>query len=94
MTTIMPTTQKIHEIPVDTFNTEILAMTIGHHGKNFIKWTESTPGITKIWHNKTSNMIEITGDSTDESTYSKVAQIISSVLEFNSTIVKERETKK
>ena len=90
MSTTMSTTiadTKIMSFSVEDYSSEILSMTIGHHGKNFIKWTETTPGIDRIWHNKESNEIEITGQ---DSNYLKVKEIIQKVLHFNQSIVNER----
>lgn len=94
-TTIQPTPMNMHTISInDLYTNEILAMTIGHHGKNFIKWTEETPGINRIWHNKETNEIEISGDATEDQPYSKVKDIINNVLNFNYSIVIERQNTK
>ena len=83
---------KMFTMPIDeSYNSEILAMTIGHHGKNFIKWTEETPGINRIWHNKETNEIEISGDATEDQPYTKVKDIINNVLNFNHSIIIERQ---
>jgi len=76
--------------PVGTYNRDSIAMTVGHHGKNFIKWTESTDKITRIWHNKESNQIEITGEDCPDETFSKLENTIIGVLNFNTQVLTDR----
>ena len=75
-------------INVSGYDKEAIAMTIGASGKNFINWTENTPGINYIWHNKEQNIIEIRGDQDGE--FSNVIRKITNVLNFNTHVIANR----
>lgn len=75
-------------ICVNDYSNEVLAMTIGCKGKNFINWTENTKGINFIWHNKETNKIEIRGEKDGE--FNNVMQTIRNVLAFNKQIILDR----
>ena len=81
---------KMISFSVEDYERDSIAMTVGHAGKNFIKWTESTDGICRIWHNKTTNEIEISGIDCPEKTFCDVKKIITGVLDFNSQILKNK----
>lgn len=76
-------------IDVGSYDKETIAMTIGRNGKNFINWTENTPGINFIWHNREKKEIEIKGSEKGE--FNNVIKIIKNVLNFNRQIILERE---
>ena len=76
-------------INVDGYDKETIAMTIGANGKNFINWTENTPGINFIWHNREKNEIEIKGS--EEAEFNNVIKTIKNVLNFNRQIILDRE---
>ena len=83
-------TTTMHCLPVKTWNRDSIAMTVGHRGKNFIKWTESTDKITRIWHNKENNEIEITGEDCPDETFRQLKKTIIGVLNFNSKVLSDR----
>ena len=83
-------TTTMHCLPVETWNRDSIAMTVGHRGKNFIKWTESTDKITRIWHNKENNQIEITGEDCPDETFTQLKKTIIGVLNFNAQVLSDR----
>ena len=80
-------------IDVSDFTPEVLAMTIGKKGKNFINWTESNDTIEKIWHNRENKKIEITSKENKEDELLRVKEVIENVLAFNYNIVLEKQVR-
>jgi hypothetical protein len=81
----------ILNIDVSRFTPEVLAMTVGKKGKNFINWTESNDTIEKIWHNRENNKIEITSKNDKQEELLKVKEVIINVLSFNQDIVEQKQ---
>jgi hypothetical protein len=76
---------------VSKYTPEVIAMTVGKKGKNFINWTESNDGIEKIWHNRKNNNIEITSKNEKHDDLEKVKEVIKKVLDFNQEFVQEKQ---
>jgi len=77
-------------IDVSGFTPEVLAMTVGKKGKNFINWTENNDSIEKIWHNRENKKIEITSKENKDELL-RVKEVIENVLAFNHNIVLEKQ---
>ena len=78
-------------IDVSKYTPEVLAMTVGKRGKNFINWTENNDTIERIWHNRENKKIEITSKNEKHDDLEKVKNVINKVLYYNQEVVQQKQ---
>ena len=81
----------VSNIDVSNFTPEVLAMTVGKRGKNFINWTENNDTIERIWHNRENKKIEITSKNEKHNDLEKVKNVINKVLYYNQEVVQQKQ---